>query len=245
MSVLYGSADSKLFLGISSFISLLLSFCKKSSMETDIRSLARRPGGYEEVERTRELVTRDLLGNGEQVVGTAEVDLELRVPDGWERRLDLVTGRTYLHKPEPHPAPRRHHNLDLALPPPSPSDHLPKHEAMAPPSRYQSVCTLDKVRSSLERAGRRPDGSPSPPSSSSTGVSSPVKLQEEGDRELEQPPAEAMVVAGCPACLLYVLVSEAAPRCPRCATHVPVSSEPKKRHKFDLNSPTNEQRLDD
>lgn len=89
-SVLYGFADSKLFLGISSFIFLLLSFCKRPSMEADIRSLARRPGGYEEVDRTRELVTRDLLGNGEQVVGTAEVDLELRVPDGWERRLDLV-----------------------------------------------------------------------------------------------------------------------------------------------------------
>lgn len=59
-------------------------------MEADVRSSAQRPGGYEEVERTRELVTRDLLGSGGQVVGTAEVDLELRVPEGWERRLDLV-----------------------------------------------------------------------------------------------------------------------------------------------------------
>ncbi|URE32404.1 hypothetical protein MUK42_04334 [Musa troglodytarum] len=51
-----------------------------------------------------------------------------------------------------------------------------------------------------------------------------------------------MAVAGCPVCLLYVLVSAVDPRCPRCAAHVPVHNEPKKRPKFDLNSPT---QLDD
>lgn len=55
-------------------------------MAADVSSFAQR----EEGEGKRELVTRDLLGGGEVSLKSAEVDLELRVPDGWERRLDLV-----------------------------------------------------------------------------------------------------------------------------------------------------------
>lgn len=57
-----------------------------SSMAADVSFLAQR----EEEEGKRELVTRDLLGGGEASRGSAEVDLELTVPDGWERRLDLA-----------------------------------------------------------------------------------------------------------------------------------------------------------
>lgn len=59
-------------------------------MALDVSLLARMLKGYEEGEQKRELVTRDLLGGGGAVLGSAEVDLELRVPAGWERRLDLL-----------------------------------------------------------------------------------------------------------------------------------------------------------
>ncbi|URE11539.1 hypothetical protein MUK42_24016 [Musa troglodytarum] len=185
--------------------------------------------GYEEGDRRRELVTRDLLGGN--------VDLELKVPAGWERRLDLSSGRTYLLKRNPDPAPRRYHELNLKLPPPSSAAHFPEMEAATPPSGYQSVCTLEQVKYALERAGRRPHGS-SAPLSSSTTTSSSIKRMMMAEREEDASPPRAMAVAGCPECLLYVLVSVVDPRCPRCAAHVTVDSEPKKRPKFDLNTIT-------
>ncbi|XP_074560016.1 uncharacterized protein LOC141816082 [Curcuma longa] len=212
-------------------------------MAADISSLARMLRGCEEGEGKRELVTRDLLGEG-AVHGSTEVDLELRVPDGWERRLDLESGRTYLQKREAHRSPRRRHCLNLALPPPSMDAFSLDLDVRAPHSGYQSVCTLDKVRYALERAGRddrRPYGSPSLLSSSWSSETSSAKRMTAGNWDPEPPPAATMVVAGCPVCFLYVIVSAAAPRCPRCGAHVPVHSEPKKRHKFDLNSPNQEQ----
>ncbi|XP_042421096.1 uncharacterized protein LOC122009138 [Zingiber officinale] len=217
-------------------------------MAADISSLARMLRGCEEGEGKRELVTRDLLGEG-AVHGSTEVDLELIVPAGWERRLDLESGRTYLQKREAHPSPRRRrHCLNLALPPPSMDAFSLDLDVRAPHSWYQSVCTLDKVRSALERAGREdphPDGSPSPLSSSWASETSSAKQMAAGDWDPEPPPAATMVVGGCPVCFLYVLVSAAAPRCPRCGAHVPAHSEPKKRHKFDLNSPNQEQQSRD
>ena len=59
-------------------------------MALDVSLLAQMLKGYEEGEQKRKLVTRDLLGGGGAVLRSAEVDLELRVPAGWERRLDLL-----------------------------------------------------------------------------------------------------------------------------------------------------------
>ncbi|WOL12255.1 hypothetical protein Cni_G21021 [Canna indica] len=216
-------------------------------MAADVSSLAQMLRGYEEGEGKRDLVTRDLLGGGGTVPGSAEVDLEYRVPAGWERRLDLVSGRTYLRKREANPAPRHHHDLNLTLPPPSSAALFLGLDAAARPSAYQSVCTLEKVRSALDRAGRA-DGSHSPPSSW-TAASSSTKRRTTAaaaDRVVvdgsspESPAAPAMTVAGCPVCLLYVLVSAAEPRCPRCATHVPIYKAAKKKPKFDLNSSNEE-----
>lgn len=64
-------------------------------MAADISSLARMLRGCEEGKGKRELVTRDLLGEG-AVHGSTEVDLELRVPAGWERRLDLEVCSQFL-----------------------------------------------------------------------------------------------------------------------------------------------------
>ncbi|CAD5191822.1 unnamed protein product [Musa acuminata subsp. malaccensis] len=203
-------------------------------MATEVSSLARMLTGYGEEgegQREQELVTRDLLG------GAAEVDLDLQVPAGWERHLDLSTGKTYIQKRESEPAPRLLH--DLNLPPPSPS--------VGQKLEYQSVCTLEKVKSALERESRllpRPDASPSPPPSSSSASSSAsasflsrrwtVEQAQDGVASTGPATMMAMAVAVCPACLLYVLVSEVDPRCPRCTAHVPVNV-PHKKPWIDLN----------
>ncbi|KAG6491363.1 hypothetical protein ZIOFF_052703 [Zingiber officinale] len=57
----------------------------------------------EEGEGKRELVAMDLFGSGGAFQGSAEVDLEFRVPDGWERPREGVV----------HPA-------DSPITPPSP-----------------------------------------------------------------------------------------------------------------------------
>lgn len=60
-------------------------------MAADVSFLARMLSGYkEEGEGKRDLVTRDLLGGGAVLRSPAEVDLDLQVPAGWERRLDLL-----------------------------------------------------------------------------------------------------------------------------------------------------------
>ncbi|RRT73490.1 hypothetical protein B296_00001789 [Ensete ventricosum] len=186
-------------------------------------------GEEDEGQRERELVTRDLLG------GAAEVDLDLQVPAGWERHLDLSTGKTYLQMHETEPAPRLLH--DLNLPPPSPS--------RGQKLEYQSVCTLEKVKSALERESRllpRPDTSPSPPLSSSSAssyasaffLSRRWAVEHAQDGVASTGPATMMAVAVCPACLLCVLVPEVDPRCPKCAAHVPVNV-PHKKPWIDLN----------
>ncbi|URE26273.1 hypothetical protein MUK42_37490 [Musa troglodytarum] len=209
-------------------------------MALDVSLLAQMLKGYEE----GELVTRDLLGGGGAVLGSPEVDLELRVPAGWEFSIQLQSGRTYLQKRHHDPVTSHRHDLNLTLPPRSSATHFLEQRAAATPLGHRSVCTLEKVKSALERAGREerppagrlPDSSPSPPSQSvATSSSMAADRREDGHgRDPESLPA-AMAVAGCPVCLLYVLVSAVDPRCPRCAAHVPVHNEPKKRPKFDLN----------
>ncbi|KAJ6838370.1 uncharacterized protein M6B38_321585 [Iris pallida] len=187
-------------------------------MAVDVSALGKR----------RDLVTRDLLGGSVTRPAPApakELDLDLQIPSGWERRLDLLSGEMYLKKSHPDPI----HDLNLPPPPPPPGPVdlklLLSPAAPAPrPSDHQ--CTLDKVKSALERAGRwsgsripRSDGSPSPSSpptaASADGSDSPGNL----------------TAAGCSKCLMYVLVSEKNPRCQRCDSHVLVRPAAVKRRK--------------
>ncbi|KAJ8490317.1 hypothetical protein OPV22_012038 [Ensete ventricosum] len=198
-------------------------------MAAEVSSSARTLAGCkEEGEGERELVTRDLLGG--------EVVLELQVPTAGERRLDLSSGKTYLRQRESSTATRNLHDLNLSPPSPSVTSLGLKPEAVtsAAPVEYQSVCTLEKVKSALERESRlvatteplfpRPDGfSLSPPSTSSSTK-----------RQAEDAGGRTMAVAACPVCLLYVLISTVDPRCPRCAAHVPVNG-PRKKPCIDLN----------
>jgi len=64
-------------------------------MAADVSSLVRIMSEYKKDaaaagdDRTRrDLVTRDFLGCA--VIGSKELDLDLEVPFGWERRLDLL-----------------------------------------------------------------------------------------------------------------------------------------------------------
>ncbi|URD98082.1 hypothetical protein MUK42_30845 [Musa troglodytarum] len=198
-------------------------------MATEVSSSARTLAGCkEEGEGERELVTRDLLGG--------EVGHELQVPTAGERRLDLSSGKTYLQQRERSPATCNLHDLNLSPPSLSVASLGLKLEAAtsAVHVEYQSVCTLEKVKSALERESRlvataeplfpRPDGfSPSPPSTSSSTK-----------RQAEDAGGRMMAVAACPVCLLYVLISTVDPRCPRCTAHVPVNG-PGKKPCIDLN----------
>ncbi|KAK8954373.1 hypothetical protein KSP39_PZI002940 [Platanthera zijinensis] len=157
----------------------------------------------------------------------------------------MQTGRTYLNNLN---SDRSIHGMhDLNLPPPSSSGFaMPDDSSLLDlklarghgdgSGRYcgsfQSVCTLEKVKSALERAGRarvsEPQGRQSEvvssasasasPSSSTTSSSMKRRLMGEED-DGGSAPTGGMMVAACPTCLLYVLISKANPRCPRCESH--------------------------
>ncbi|CAA0818524.1 Unknown protein [Striga hermonthica] len=197
-------------------------------------------------------ITRDLLG-GCCTLDSKELDLDLQVPCGWEKRLDLKSGKVYIQrcKSSPSSSSTSEPKPDLNFPPKSSKpttltlfdDASLDMELVAPlhavssPSNYQSVCTLDKVKSALERAekeivirkrsisiSRSQSKSSSPTQSTS---SSSVDL----DREEK---STASIAAGCPGCLLYVLISRSNPKCPRCNNEVPLPGSVKKP-RIDLN----------
>ncbi|PUZ48917.1 hypothetical protein GQ55_7G284100 [Panicum hallii var. hallii] len=183
-------------------------------MAADVSSVARLLRGEAGKKGGPEIVTMDLLsscGGG----GAAEdevVDLEVSVPAGFERRLDLLSGRTFL-TPR-HPSVLDGHQ-DLNLPPPG-------APAAAPPTTSAAVCTLDMVRSALERAAAgRTAASPATSTASSASTSS---SSSSAGKRIRSPPTTAtpaMRAAACPSCLTYVLIAEEDPRCPRCAARVP------------------------
>ncbi|PKA52252.1 hypothetical protein AXF42_Ash010148 [Apostasia shenzhenica] len=238
-------------------------------MAAEVSSMVREVSGYkEEGEGKRDLVTRDLLGGGKVIAG-GEVDIEPAVSLGWDRRIDLLPAKAQSLSIGSDPVFRELH--DLNLPPPSSSSGVISEESSrldltlsaaeaagpsAPFAAYRSVCTLEKVKSALDRAERelrwsyrrRADcGGSTSPSSSTTSSSLKRRATESGDSTDVQadspfphhPVAAAasggMVAAGCPVCLLYVLISTADPRCPRCDSHVPVPAL-KKKTRIDLNS---------
>lgn len=96
--------------------------------------------------------------------------------------------------------------------------------SLSPNLYFESVCTLDKVKSALERAEREP--------------AMFKKRQSPDDTVSDHRTAEVAspVAAGCPGCLSYVLVMKNNPKCPRCDTIVPLPADAmKKKPKIDLN----------
>ncbi|XP_062015897.1 uncharacterized protein LOC133732375 [Rosa rugosa] len=220
-------------------------------------------------EKSTALITRDLLGGGSSSSSklsneSQELDLDLQVPNGYEKRLDLKSGKVYLqrssavsvpdHQSHTNPTVSKMQDLNF---PPSPSSKTPLNlfddtsaslelklvsSSSSPPPpqpsscNFQSLCTLDKVKSALERAEREPikkratslwksslSSSPSYSSSSSS-----IKETQEEDSEFSSPFA-----AGCPGCLSYVLIMRNNPKCPRCNSLIPLPMTKKAR--IDLN----------
>nr|CAB3488283.1 unnamed protein product [Digitaria exilis] len=185
-------------------------------MAADVSSVARLLRGEAGKKGRPEIVTMDLLG-GCGRGGAAEdevVDLEVSVPAGFERRLDLLSGKTFLTPRHPSVLDDGHHHHDLNLPPP----------AAAAATTSAAVCTLDMVRSALERAAAGRTAAASPATSSTSSASTSSSSSSAGKRNRSPPVATAtpaMRAAACPSCLTYVLIAEADPRCPRCAGRVP------------------------
>ncbi|KAK1440110.1 hypothetical protein QVD17_05935 [Tagetes erecta] len=205
------------------------------------------------------LITRDLLGGGANcdLDSSKELDLDLHVPSGFEKRLDLKSGKVYLQRcksPNTSSSSSDHNQTasklqDLNFPPSSKkplnlfddtSLDLNLVSLSSSPPAYRSVCTLDKVKSALERAEREtirkrsvsiPKSCSSPNNSNSSSSVKETMFIEDDDNDERCSQAYA---AGCPSCLLYVLISRSNPRCPRCNMTVP-SPTAMKKPRIDLN----------
>ncbi|KFK42307.1 hypothetical protein AALP_AA2G238900 [Arabis alpina] len=218
-----------------------------SNMAADVSSIVRLLNSYKDdrtvttgAKSTAALTTRDLLGNGGDDQ-SLELDLDLQVPNGFEKRLDLKSGKVYLQRCNSTSSSSITNQdqsnqtvptfQDLNFPPPVTTkpllnlfdDTSPELKLLPSSSResrlnnFQSVCTLDKVKSALERAERDPiKKRQSPEGDTAETVGSPV-------------------VAGCSVCLSYVLVMKNNPKCPICDTVVSLPVNSMKKPKIDLN----------
>ncbi|CAH9053047.1 unnamed protein product [Cuscuta epithymum] len=256
-------------------------------MAADVSSLARMMSGRELNESgggksTAPPITRDLLG-GCCSLDSKELDLDLQVPSGWEKRLDLKSGKVYLERSNSSLRLGEKKNerwwdgkmqQDLNFPPSSslsPSSKAGKVERtllelklvnsapQLPPCQQQqlpSVCTLEKVKSALERVVEKEESSSSSGGrkraiSLSNSSSSPplshsrdyyeVDLHQQNASSSshctssESAAASSSFAAGCPCCLLYVIISKSSPRCPRCNTIVTSPTLNNKKPRIDLN----------
>ncbi|KAL3637599.1 hypothetical protein CASFOL_018767 [Castilleja foliolosa] len=234
-------------------------------MAADVSYLVREMNGGDTKESGKSTapITRDLLG-GCYTFDSKELDLDVQVPSGWEKRLDLKSGKVYLQrcnssnsssttsetKPQANNKSPNSKFQDLNFPPiskqtlnlfdgPSLDLKLVSPVSVSSPSstNYQSVCTLDKVKSALERAEketvmRKRTISMSKSSSSNRSTSSSSVRDSDLDDDEK---STASIAAGCPSCLLYVLVSRGNPKCPRCNSTVPLPAGSAKKPRIDLN----------
>ncbi|KAL3643141.1 hypothetical protein CASFOL_013956 [Castilleja foliolosa] len=190
-------------------------------------------GGDSKEASTKSTATTDLLAGCCTLDSSKELDLDLQVPCGWEKLLDLKSGKIYLQRCNSSTLKRTttplnlfdESSLDLNLFSPSSS------------SGYQSVCTLDKVKLALERAEketfvRKRSVSMSKSSSLISNSSSSI-MDSDVDQE-ERSFVSASFAVGCPSCLMYVLIPKGNPKCPRCNCDVPLHVSAKKP-RIDLN----------
>ncbi|CAJ2659204.1 unnamed protein product [Trifolium pratense] len=245
-------------------------------MATEVSSLIRvlGGGGYKDEqqhrtvgndshgEKSTALITRDLLG-GSSSIESQELDLDLQVPSGWEKRLDLQSGKVYIQRSNTlttSPISEQKNQMKPTTPklqdlnfPSSTNSNVPLNlfdetnldlklvSSTLPTNNYQSVCTLDKVKSALERAEKEPirkrgsflKSSISATSPSYSSSSSSIKETIHQEEESEEKIISSPMAAGCPGCLSYVLIMKNNPKCPRCNSIVPIPSMKKPR--IDLN----------
>ncbi|KAK9291249.1 hypothetical protein L1049_009437 [Liquidambar formosana] len=118
------------------------------------------------------------------------------LPFGWQKFLNVKTGEIHYTKTRPKMS-RRNGNapkLDLQL-------------NLSPP----------RANPLLNSPGRSVSVSPTSPPSSC--VSSELN-QNETLRYSSSPEATSMLLVGCPRCLMYVMLSEEDPKCPKCKSTV-------------------------
>ncbi|XP_051128211.1 uncharacterized protein LOC127249469 [Andrographis paniculata] len=237
-------------------------------MAADVSSLVRlmTGGDANEAAESTAPITRDLLG-GCCAVDSQELDLDLQVPCGWEKRLDLKSGKVYIQRRDISTSDKNNPpqcgettpgvNLqDLNFPPATSRPTLNLFNdssldlqlsslssgASSTPSNFESVCTLDKVKSALERAEK---ASAKKRSRSTSKSSSPTlnscSSTKDDRRNLDcEDKSSIPIAAGCPRCLMYVLISKSNPKCPRCNGDVPLpvsggASGTGKKPRIDLN----------
>ncbi|XP_073127352.1 uncharacterized protein [Henckelia pumila] len=228
-------------------------------MAAEVSSLLRliNGGNTKESGKSTAPITRDFLGEG-RTLESKELDLDLQVPCGWEKRLDLKSGKVYLQRcnpsntlsPTSETKPKSNEIFskfeDLNFPPTSKQTlnlfddsalDLKLVSSSSSSSNYQSVCTLDKVKSALERAEKesikKRSISMSKTSSSRSNSTSSIKDSDVDHHQEEK--SSGSFAAGCPNCLLYVLISKSNPLCPRCNSYVPLPVAPAKKPRIDLN----------
>ncbi|KAH9747528.1 hypothetical protein WN944_011892 [Citrus x changshan-huyou] len=175
------------------------------------------------------LITKDFLGG---LSNNTESDLNSKTEHASHERCSspnspLSSSLSSDHQTQTNPA-ADFEALNLNYPPPSSSsssaaaqmnlfeeaclDLKLQSSSSSSSHNYQSVCTLDKVKSALQRAEKETEKKRQSPSSSS-----------------------AMFAAACPGCLLYVITLKTNPKCPRCNSTVP-SPLVVKKARIDLNA---------
>lgn len=170
----------------------------------------------------------------------------------------LQSGKVYLQRCNSPVSDHHKNHTNQTVPklqdlnfPPSPSSKAPLNlfddgnlelklvSSSSSPSNYQSVCTLDKVKSALERAEKEPVKRRSSSmwksslSSSPSYSSSSSSMKETQEEEHEEKLMSSPFAAGCPGCLSYVLIMKNNPKCPRCNSVIPLPMMKKPR--IDLN----------
>ncbi|KAG7023010.1 hypothetical protein SDJN02_16746 [Cucurbita argyrosperma subsp. argyrosperma] len=228
-------------------------------MAAQVSSLIRVLAGYKDQdnraapEESAALTTRDLLGQSSNLADSQELDLDLQVPSGWEKRLDLKSGKVYIQRSQTPDSPlnsdskqRQMKNQtesksqDLNFPP-SPSkrtlnlfNETSLDLNLTSSTNYASVCTLEKVKTALERADKELIEKRSKLWKSPSSPSAAKEIQEEEAAESRK--SAAPMAVGCPGCLSYVLVTKKQPKmssmqlCCSIAEHQETSNRPKHIH---------------
>ncbi|KAE9620819.1 hypothetical protein Lal_00019471 [Lupinus albus] len=235
-----------------------------SGYKEDNKSQHRTLGNESKSEKSMAPITRDFLG-GSSSIETQELDLDLQVPIGWEKCLDLKSGKVSIQKCNSSGSSPFVSENKLNMNQSGPkldnlnflqsSSKLPLNlfdetsldlklfSSSLQSSNYQSVCTLDKVKSALERAEKEPKKKKRPhwlnsssfSSQSASYSSSPSLIREIQDEESgEKNVLSSPMAAGCPGCLSYVLIMKNNPKCPKCNSTVSLPMMMKKP-RIDLN----------
>lgn len=142
-------------------------------------------------------ITLDLF-HSKIVSSTVELDEPSPLPSGWQKCLNLETGEIYYSKDNQSKTMSRNGKntrLDLKL-------------NLSPPPRANR-------QQQAESPNRSGNSSPTSPPSSC--ISSEL---DNNERYSTSPEATSMVLVGCPRCLMYVMLSQEDPKCPKCKSTV-------------------------